>query len=239
MVTQLPCILSIQQRKQAPLRSRTGEIKDDTVPRQHSRVETSGGHALLDDVDPLSARRLAAAALDSFFEVGYGGTTTRHISEMAGMSTGSLYSSYRSKEEILFLLARLGHESALGVLKAAAEEESSASSRVRLMIYEFTIWHARNYRIARVSQYQLASLAPEHHATIAELRRQIEGILLIEVEAGVAQGEFDIVDVKGFVLAALSLGIDVARWFSPDGRLTPEGLATSYADLSMRMLRSA
>src|SRR5690606_38227991 len=152
-------------------------------------------------------------------------------SEMASMSTGSLYSSYRSKEEILFLLARLGHESALSVLKAAAETDGSASERVRHMIYEFTIWHARNYRIARVSQYQLAALSADHHATIAELRRQIESVLLVEVEAGVAQNEFDILDVKGFVLAALSLGIDVARWFSPDGRLTPEGLATSYADL--------
>jgi AcrR family transcriptional regulator len=207
------------------------------VPHELSRVELTGGHELLDEVEPLSARRLAAAALDSFFEVGYGGTTTRHISEVAGMSTGSLYSSYRSKEEILFLLARLGHESALSVLRAAAEVGDTASSRVRHMIYEFTIWHARNYRIARVSQYQLAALSPEHHATIAELRRQIESVLLVEVEAGVAQSEFDILDVKGFVLAALSLGIDVARWFSPDGRLTPEGLATSYADLAMRMLR--
>lgn len=209
------------------------------MPHELSRVEHSGGHELLDEVEPLSARRLAAAALDSFFAVGYGGTTTRHISEMAGMSTGSLYSSYRSKEEILFLLARLGHESALSVLQAAARVGDTASSRVRHMIYEFTIWHARNYRIARVSQYQLAALSPEHHATIAELRRQIEHVLLVEVEAGVAQSEFDILDVKGFVLAALSLGIDVARWFSPDGRLTPEGLATSYANLAMRMLRPA
>ncbi|TQL46558.1 TetR family transcriptional regulator [Homoserinimonas aerilata] len=207
------------------------------MPQENTHVELSGRHEVLDEVEPLSARKLANAALDSFFTAGYGGTTTRHISEQAGMSTGSLYSSFRSKEEILFLLARLGHESALRALREAAGQSPPAASRVRGMIYEFTIWHARNHRIARVSQYQLAALTPQHHAIIAGLRHEIEAVLQTEVEAGVAQGEFDIDDIKGFVLAALSLGIDVARWFSPEGRLTPEALATSYADLAMRMLR--
>jgi len=202
-------------------------------------VQTSGGHDLLDAVQPQSAQKLAHAALDSFFEVGYGGTTTRYISQQAGMSTGSLYSSYRSKEEILFLLTELGHQSALGVLAEAAARPGTSAERVRGMVYEFTIWHARNYRVARVCQYQLAALSPEHHAVIAKIRHEIERVLRAEVEVGVASGEFDVVDVKGFVLAALSLGIDVARWFSPTGRQTPEALATSYAGLAMRMLGSS
>jgi len=206
------------------------------LPQELLQAETSGGHDLLDGVEPESAQKLAHAALDSFFEVGYGGTTTRHISQQAGMSTGSLYSSYRSKEELLFLLTQLGHQSALQVLVAASEQPGTASDRVRAMVYEFTIWHARNYRIARVCQYQLAALAPEHHAAIAKIRHEIERVLRAEVEVGVASGEFDVVDVKGFVLAALSLGIDVARWFSPTGRQTPEALAGSYAGLAMRML---
>ena len=209
------------------------------MPQELIEVQTLGGHELLDAVEPASAQKLAHAALDSFFEVGYGGTTTRHISQQAGMSTGSLYSSYRSKEEILFLLTEMGHRSALAVLVEAAQQPGTASDRVRGMVYEFTIWHARNYRIARVCQYQLAALSPEHHAVIAKIRHEIESVLRAEVEVGVTSGEFDVVDVKGFVLAALSLGIDVARWFSPTGRQTPDSLATSYAGLAMRMLRSA
>ena len=210
------------------------------MPNQEATVvETSSGHDLLDHVEPASARKLAHGALDSFFESGYGGTTTRHISQQAGMSTGSLYTSFRSKEEILFLLGRIGHESALDTLVQAGKEAGTASDRVRRMVYEFTIWHARNYRIARVSQYELAALAPDHHAVIAGIRHEIERVLRTEVERGVAQGEFDVTDVNGFTLAALSLGIDVARWFSPTGRLTPEDLATSYASLVMRMLKSS
>lgn len=197
-----------------------------------------GGHDLLNDVEPASARRLAHAALDSFSSVGYGGTTTRLISERAGLSSGALYSSFKSKEEILFLCTRLSHESALGVLRAAAQEPGSAMNRLRRMMYDFTLWHARNHAIARVSQYEFSGLTPEHHEVIAELRREIESVMRTEIKRGVELGEFDIEDQAGLTLAALSLAIDVCRWYNDGGRLAAERLADSYAGLVTRMLSS-
>ena len=60
-----------------------------------------------------------------------------------------------------------------------------------------------------------------------------------EIQKGVDQGEFEVDDAAGLTLAALSLAIDVCRWFSPSGRLTAERLAESYAGLVVRMVRSA
>jgi len=198
-----------------------------------------GGHDLLNDIEPASARRLAHAALDSFSSVGYGGTTTRIISERAGLSSGALYVSFKSKEEILFLCTRVSHESALGVLRAAAETPGSVMNRLRKMMYDFTLWHARNHAIARVAQYELAGLTPEHHELIAELRRQIESVMRSQIQLGVDQGEFDIEDQAGLTLAALSLAIDVCRWYSDGGRLSAERLADSYSGLVTRMLSSS
>ena len=200
--------------------------------------EAPGGHDLLNGVEPASARRLAHAALDSFSSVGYGGTTTRIISERAGLSSGALYSSFKSKEEILFLCTRISHESALAVLRSAAETPGSAMNRLRRMMYEFTLWHARNHAIARVAQYELAGLTPEHHELIAELRRQIESVMRSQIQLGVEHGEFDIEDQAGLTLAALSLAIDVCRWFNDGGRMSAERLADSYAGLVTRMLSS-
>jgi AcrR family transcriptional regulator len=197
-----------------------------------------GGHELLNTVEPASARRLAHAALDSFSSVGYGGTTTRIISERAGLSSGALYSSFKSKEEILFLCTRLSHESALRVLRDAAATPGSAMTRLRQMMYDFTLWHARNHAIARVAQYELSGLTPEHHDTIAEMRREMESVMRSQIALGVEQGEFDIEDQAGLTLAALSLAIDLCRWYSEGGRLTAERLADSYAGLVMRMLSS-
>jgi AcrR family transcriptional regulator len=197
-----------------------------------------GGHELLNTVEPASARRLAHAALDSFSSVGYGGTTTRIISERAGLSSGALYSSFKSKEEILFLCTRLSHESALRVLRDAAATPGSAMTRLRQMMYDFTLWHARNHAIARVAQYELSGLTPEHHHVIAEMRREMESVMRAQIALGVEQGEFDIEDQAGLALAALSLAIDLCRWYSEGGRLTAERLADSYAGLVMRMLSS-
>lgn len=200
--------------------------------------DAPGGHDLLSGIEPASARRLAHAALDSFSSVGYGGTTTRIISEKAGFSSGALYSSFKSKEEILFLCSRLSHESALDVLRAAAQAPGTAMNRLRQMMYDFTLWHAQNHAIARVAQYELSGLTREHHEVIAELRRQIESVMREQIRLGVEQGEFDIEDQAGLTLAALSLAIDVCRWFSDNGRLSAEQLAESYSGLVVRMLSS-
>jgi hypothetical protein len=58
------------------------------------------------------------------------------------------------------------------------------------------------------------------------------------VEDGVADGSFDVPDVKGTTLAILSLCIDVARWFSLDGPRTPDEVGALYADLVLRMVGS-
>lgn len=200
--------------------------------------DAPGGYELLNAVEPASARRLAHAALDSFSSVGYGGTTTRIISERAGLSSGALYSSFKSKEEILFLCTRLSHESALRVLRDAAATPGSAMTRVRRMMYDFTLWHARNHAIARVAQYELSGLTPEHHVTIAEMRREMESVMRAQIALGVERGEFDIEDQPGLALAALSLAIDLCRWYSDGGRLTAERLADSYSGLVTRMLSS-
>lgn len=207
--------------------------------QQVVELDALGGHVLLDSVEPISARKLAHSALDAFFESGYGGTTTRIISQHAGMSTGALYTSFKSKEQILFEISRIGHQSALDVIREAAEHPGSATERVREMVYHFTIWHAQNYMIARVSQYELAALEPGHYAIIAGLRNEIGAVLRAEVERGVKSQDFDVEDIHGSTLAALSLGIDVARWFTPGGRQQPEDLANSYAALVMRMLKAS
>ena len=58
------------------------------------------------------------------------------------------------------------------------------------------------------------------------------------VADGVAAGEFDVPEVPGTTLAVLSLCIDVARWFNPAGRRTPDEVGALYADLVLRMVRA-
>lgn len=44
--------------------------------------------------------KMAAAAKDLFFSVGYSATTIRDIAKATGMSTGAFFASYASKDDL-------------------------------------------------------------------------------------------------------------------------------------------
>ncbi|MFD1658466.1 TetR/AcrR family transcriptional regulator [Streptomyces caeni] len=188
------------------------------------------------EVTPDAARRLLVAAVEAFAERGYHATTTRDIAGRAGMSPAALYIHYKTKEELLHRISRIGHEKALEVLRTAAKGEGSAAERLAEAVASFVRWHAAQHTIARVVQYELDALGPESRAEIIALRRQVDAEARGIIEDGVAAGEFDVPDVRGTTLAVLSLCIDVARWFRVDGPRTPDEVGALYADLVLRMV---
>jgi AcrR family transcriptional regulator len=191
------------------------------------------------EVTPDAARRLLVAAVDAFAERGYHATTTRDIASRAGMSPAALYIHYKTKEELLQRISRIGHEKVLEILKAADGAGGSATERLAEAVSSFVRWHAGRRTTARVVQYELDALGPEARAEIVALRRRVDAVVRGIIEDGVASGEFDVLDVRGTTLAVLSLCVDVARWFNVEGPRTPEEVGTLYADLVLRMVGAA
>ncbi|MEV6123441.1 TetR/AcrR family transcriptional regulator [Streptomyces sp. SID8352] len=200
-------------------------------------AETAGGDTEpWEEVVPDAARRLLVAAVEAFAERGYHATTTRDIAGRAGMSPAALYIHYKTKEELLHRISRLGHERALSILRTAAEGEGSATERLADAVGSFVRWHAGRRTTARVVQYELDALGPEARAEIVALRRRVDAEVRGIIEDGAASGEFDVEDVRGTTLAVLSLCIDVARWFNVNGPRTPEEVGALYAGLVLRMV---
>ncbi|WAX80834.1 TetR/AcrR family transcriptional regulator [Streptomyces sp. KMM 9044] len=199
--------------------------------------ETAGAEAQpWGEVTPDAARRLLLAAVEAFAERGYHATTTRDIAGRAGMSPAALYIHYKTKEELLHRISRIGHEKALDILRTAARAEGSATRRLAEAVSSFVRWHAVGRTTARVVQYELDALGPDARAEIIALRRQVDAEVRGIIEEGVRSGEFDVNDVRGTTLAVLSLCIDVARWFNVNGSRTPEEVGALYAGLVLRMV---
>ncbi|MEV8402340.1 TetR/AcrR family transcriptional regulator [Streptomyces niveus] len=188
------------------------------------------------EVTPEAARKLLVAAVEAFAERGYHATTTRDIASRAGMSPAALYIHYKTKEELLHRISRIGHDKALEILTAAADRDGTAAERLTDAVRSFVGWHAARHTTARVVQYELDALAAEHRTEIVELRRRSDATVRRILQDGVRDGEFDVPDVPGTTLAVLSLCIDVARWFNTQGRRTPDEVGTLYADLVLRMV---
>lgn len=189
------------------------------------------------DVQSDSSLRLLMAALEAFSTYGFAGSTTRQITERAGMSPAGLYVHYRSKSDLLFEIARTGHERALEEVTTATGVALGPPARLRAFVETFIVWHAHFNTVARVCQYELRSLGGEQLEGIIRLRRafqrQVEEIL----QQGVEAGDFEVRDLRGTARTILSLGIDVARWFREQGPLSAQDVAALNADLALRMVR--
>ncbi|MFE3326472.1 TetR/AcrR family transcriptional regulator [Streptomyces sp. NPDC059176] len=198
--------------------------------------DTTGEDAPWGEVAPEAARKLLVAAVEAFAERGYHATTTRDIAGRAGMSPAALYIHYKTKEELLHRISRIGHDKALEVLSAAYARPGTPSERLAEAVSSFVRWHAGRHDTARVVQYELDALSEEHRAEIVALRRRSDAVVRDILCEGVESGEFDVPDVSGTTVAVLSLCIDVARWFNTQGRRTPEEVGALYADLVLRMV---
>jgi AcrR family transcriptional regulator len=180
--------------------------------------------------------RLMAAAVESFAAKGFHGTTTRDIASTAGMSPAALYVHHRSKEELLHLISRTGHEATLKLVQDAVATSHEPVEQLSAVVRAFTVHHARGHTSARIVNYELAALSSDHLVEIAGLRRAIEQEVRQVVEAGVAVGTFHTADARMTTLALLSLGIDVARWYRDEGEWSPEDVADHYCEVALRIV---
>ncbi len=188
------------------------------------------------DVKPDAARRLMAAAIESFATNGYHATTTRDIANAAGMSPAALYVHFPSKAAVLSAISQSGHQQALDMIQDVVSTTSDPVEAIHLIVQKFVAWHAKRHRVARVVQYELHALPPADYAVVADLRRRTEHLVRDVITNGVGTGQFKVTDIRTAARAVLSLGIDVARWYTDTAKPSPTTLGRQYADLVLRML---
>ncbi|MEU1204571.1 TetR/AcrR family transcriptional regulator [Nocardia sp. NPDC005825] len=180
--------------------------------------------------------RLLDAAIVAFAERGFHGSTTRDITSIAGLSTAAIYVHHRSKEELLYQVSRAGHENTLVRLRDALSSSDDPVEQLVAVMRDFAIDHARGHTGARVVNYELAALSPEHQREIKDVRRVIDTEMRQLIERGVTAGVFDNPNPRMAAVALLSLGIDLARWYRDDGPLSPEEIGDYYVDLALRIV---
>lgn len=177
--------------------------------------------------------RLLEAAVAAFAEKGFHGTTTRDIAAAAGMSPAALYVHHRSKEELLYLISRAGHQRVLVLMRKAIASGTTPAEKLRHVVHAFAMHHTERHTEARIVNYELTALSPEHLIEVRKLRREIETELRDLVDSGVATGDFQTPDPRMASAALLSMSIDLARWYREDSSWKPQDLANGYANIAL------
>src|SRR6187399_2344891 len=110
----------------------------------------------------LAAERVRAAAIAAFAEDGYGATSTRDIAKRLGLSAAAMYPHYPSKESLLYEISLEGHQAAFTALSEADDTARPPAERLTAVVTAFARWQAEHSSLARVLQYELRSLSPDH-----------------------------------------------------------------------------
>jgi AcrR family transcriptional regulator len=195
--------------------------------------QTAGSESRTSDVE--ARDRLVEAARIAFGTNGFHGTTTRHIAAAAGMSPAAVYVHHPSKEALLYALSREGHLATLDDVTTAAASSQDPVEQVRAVVRAFVRREAEHHTTARIVNYELGALSPEHRAEIDVLRRSIQDTLLEAIEAGHRGGAFDCPDPRLTATAIMGMSIDVARWYHDEGERTPDEVADHHAEMALRM----
>lgn len=152
------------------------------------------------------------------------------------MSPAALYVHHRSKEELLYLISRAGHERTLTLVRNSIAAGGTPAEQLRRVVHDFAVHHAERHTESRIVNYELAALSPEHLAKIRKIRREIDSEVRDLVESGVASGDFQTPHARVASVALLSLGIDLARWYREEGAWKPEDIADRYAEMALRIV---
>jgi AcrR family transcriptional regulator len=183
-----------------------------------------------------AAARIRSAAIEAFAEQGYGATSTRDIANRLGLSAAAMYPHFKSKESLLFAISLDGHEAALRELQRADKPQSSPPDRLYLVVSAFARWQADNSALARVLQYEMRSLTPEHYKQVVAVRRATSAVIDGIITVGCERGDFTVADTDGALLAISSLCVDVARWFPSSTHSDPHALGDLYASMALRIV---
>lgn len=183
-----------------------------------------------------SVDRIRRAAVDLFGMHGYRATSTRKLAARAGLTAGSLYNHFPSKQALLFDILLSAHTVSLGRLRTVLTVAADPTATLRQAVRSHVLFHVEDPVAIAVVYRDIEYLGPEEHATILKLRRTYERAFVGLLGRGVREGVFDVDDPRLAAIAIISMGIRVSSWFRPNGRLSAEEVADAYAEYAVRLV---
>jgi AcrR family transcriptional regulator len=185
---------------------------------------------------PGTRGRILRAALGLYSEYGFHATSIRQIAGQVGINPATLYAHYPSKEQILADLVLLGHQELYDRLcRALASAGPAAPDRLAALVREHALIHTDYPLLAVVANTELHVLSAENAAAALELRARCRRFLVDVLADGARSGQFRLVDSTLTAVAIGGLGMQIAHWFAPGLRYTPDQIAAAYVTLALRM----
>lgn len=191
-----------------------------------------------DDDRAVEIYRKAAAI---FHQRGYNATSMGDIAEIVDLTKGGLYYYIKGKEALLFAIMNFALDLLENEVLAKAKAVDDPQSRLRVLIEGHLRLILRDPATMTLLVEEEANLAPDHRVKIESRKRVYTHFLRDSVQsAGLDQENPQkslAVDPTVATYGILGMIHWVVRWYSAEGRLTPDQLAHQLTHLAIVGLR--
>ncbi len=180
---------------------------------------------------------MVAAAM--FRERGYSGTTVRDLAREVGITSGSIFHHFGSKEEILFQVVSEGVEETILRVNEARESTSDRHEQLRRML------EAHMLAMVEGSSKTTSVLFYEHWSLTEPLRLRLLDVRdtyeLVWDDALANLGDVYADPISRRVRRLLLLGAMnwMVQWYRPDGGVTVPEIAQSLYEMVINPMAAA
>jgi AcrR family transcriptional regulator len=175
---------------------------------------------------------ILAAAADLFWANGYAGTTMSDLASTMNLRKASLYHHIDKKETLLYELSLDSLERIEAASEQALGSEAEPLEKLRALIVAHIVTAQSDRNKHATMLTELRALTTEHRQEILRRRDAYDRLIEKTIRAAQKAGELRTdVSAKLLRLALLNLLNWTIFWFRPDGTLSVEQLAKTFASI--------
>ena len=182
---------------------------------------------------------IVQAAASVFQRQGYHGATMAEIAAEVGLTAGSLYHHFLSKEDLLIAVLQTGLAQITADVRAIVQSGDPPTEKLRQIVRVHIRSEIDNANIAAAVIFESRALlvVPQVRDQFVAQRDALEALYRGVIDEGIASGAFRSSDV-GIVVKTLFGALNwVHVWYRPAGRLTGTEIADEIAQLFLAALR--
>lgn len=174
---------------------------------------------------------IVRAAIDSFFEHGYEGTSVQDVVERAGVTKGAFYHHFEKKDDLLIHIHDRFMDALLTSLQDLVARRLPPRAALAELIEDIVVATATYQREYVIFFEQRRNLAGVPFQQVRAKRDEYERLVVQTIQDGIAQGAFRSMP-SAHVLAFGIIGMSAwaYHWYRPSG-LTPREIGRMYASV--------
>jgi AcrR family transcriptional regulator len=175
-------------------------------------------------------------AAELILDKGFDATSVNEISQAIGITKGGLYYYIRGKRDLLYQIMRHGLDQ-LEAWTREVEHLDDPEEQLRASVRRHVEAIARGKGALTVVSEEVNALDDEQRVEILKMKRSYFDFLRGILQRLQAGGRIRDTDLAVATFNLLGMILHFARWYRPDGRLTPDQIADEITDLALRGLR--